>query len=61
MFEVAKAALPFFFLVVAAVAVIWIFPKLVTFLPSRCSSSAEAAQPNTMRRARRRFHPGVAA
>ena len=35
MFEVAKAALPFFFLMVAAVALIWIFPELVTFLPSR--------------------------
>jgi C4-dicarboxylate transporter, DctM subunit len=35
MFEVAKAALPFFFLMVAAVALIWLFPELVTFLPSR--------------------------
>jgi tripartite ATP-independent transporter DctM subunit len=35
MFEVAKAALPFFFLMVAAVALIWLFPEIVTFLPSR--------------------------
>ncbi len=35
MFDVAKAALPFFFLMVAAVALIWFFPELVTFLPSR--------------------------
>ena len=35
MFEVAKAALPFFFLMVAAVALIWLFPELVTYLPSR--------------------------
>src|SRR5882724_4970082 len=35
MFEVAKASLPFFFLMVVAVALIWIFPELVTFLPSR--------------------------
>ena len=35
MFDVAKAALPFFFLMVAAVALIWFFPGLVTFLPSR--------------------------
>ena len=35
MFEVARASLPFFFLMVAAVALIWIFPELVTFLPSR--------------------------
>src|SRR5258708_5264990 len=35
MFAVAKASLPFFFLMVAAVALIWIFPGLVTFLPSR--------------------------
>jgi tripartite ATP-independent transporter DctM subunit len=35
MFAVAKAALPFFFLMVAAVALIWFFPELVTYLPSR--------------------------
>jgi TRAP-type C4-dicarboxylate transport system permease large subunit len=35
MFEVARAALPFFFLMVAAVALIWFFPELVTYLPSR--------------------------
>jgi C4-dicarboxylate transporter, DctM subunit len=35
MFSVAKAALPFFFLMVAAVALIWFFPALVTYLPSR--------------------------
>jgi tripartite ATP-independent transporter DctM subunit len=35
MFEVARAALPFFFLMVAAVALIWLFPGLVTYLPSR--------------------------
>jgi len=35
MFEVARAALPFFFLMVAAVALIWFFPELVTFLPGR--------------------------
>jgi len=35
MFEVARAALPFFFLMVAAVALIWFFPGLVTYLPGR--------------------------
>ncbi len=35
MFEVARAALPFFFLMVAAVALIWFFPGVVTYLPGR--------------------------
>jgi C4-dicarboxylate transporter, DctM subunit len=35
MFEVARASLPFFFLMVAAVAIIWFFPEIVTYLPSR--------------------------
>jgi tripartite ATP-independent transporter DctM subunit len=35
MFVVARAALPFFFLMVAAVALIWFFPGLVTYLPGR--------------------------
>jgi tripartite ATP-independent transporter DctM subunit len=35
MFYVARASLPFFFLMVAAVAIIWIFPQVVTFLPGR--------------------------
>src|SRR5438105_10388163 len=35
MFEVAKASLPFFFLMVVAVVLIWRFPARVSFLPSR--------------------------
>jgi tripartite ATP-independent transporter DctM subunit len=35
MFYVARASLPFFFLMVAAVAIIWIFPEIVTFLPGK--------------------------
>jgi C4-dicarboxylate transporter DctM subunit len=35
MFYIARAALPFFFLMIAAVALIWIFPEIVTFLPSK--------------------------
>ncbi len=35
MFAIARAALPFFFLMVAAVALIWAFPQIVTFLPSK--------------------------
>jgi len=34
-FSIGKHALPFFFLMVAAVAIIWIFPDMVTFLPQR--------------------------
>ena len=34
-FSVGKYALPFFFLMVAAVAIIWIFPEIVTYLPQR--------------------------
>ena len=35
MFYVARAALPFFFLMVVAVALIWVFPEVVTFLPGK--------------------------
>jgi tripartite ATP-independent transporter DctM subunit len=35
MFYIARAALPFFFLMIAAVALIWVFPEIVTFLPSK--------------------------
>jgi len=35
MFYVARASLPFFFLMVAAVLVIWEFPQIVTYLPGR--------------------------
>jgi len=35
MFYVARASLPFFFLMVAAVFVIWEFPQIVTYLPGR--------------------------
>ena len=35
MFYVARAAIPFFLLMVAAVALIWIFPQTVTFLPGK--------------------------
>jgi len=34
-FSVGKHALPFFLLMVAAVAIIWIFPDMVTYLPQR--------------------------
>ena len=35
MFQIARAALPFFVLMVVAVALIWIFPGLVSYLPGR--------------------------
>jgi C4-dicarboxylate transporter DctM subunit len=35
MFYVARASLPFFFLMVLAVAIIWEFPQIVTYLPGR--------------------------
>ena len=35
MFYVARAALPFFFLMALAVAIIWIFPEIVYYLPSK--------------------------
>jgi len=35
MFYVARATLPFFMLMVIAVALLWIFPEIVTFLPSK--------------------------
>src|SRR5712691_11113993 len=35
MFYVARASLPFFFLMILAVLVIWEFPQIVTFLPGR--------------------------
>jgi TRAP-type C4-dicarboxylate transport system permease large subunit len=35
MFYVARASLPFFFLMVLAVFVIWEFPQVVTYLPGR--------------------------
>jgi len=34
-FSVGKAALPFFLLLAVAVAIIWIFPEIVTYLPRR--------------------------
>jgi len=34
-FTVGKAALPFFLLLAVAVAIIWIFPEIVTYLPRR--------------------------
>ncbi len=35
MFYVAKATFPFFALMVIAVAMLWVFPEIVTFLPSK--------------------------
>jgi C4-dicarboxylate transporter DctM subunit len=35
MFYVARAALPFFFLMTLAVALIWIFPEIVYYLPGK--------------------------
>jgi len=35
MFYVARAALPFFFLMIVAVALIWMFPEIVTYLPGK--------------------------
>ncbi len=35
MFYVARATLPFFFLMVLAVVLIWVFPEIVTYLPSK--------------------------
>ena len=35
MFHVARAALPFFLLMTVAVAVIWIFPEIVFYLPAK--------------------------
>jgi tripartite ATP-independent transporter DctM subunit len=35
MFYVARASLPFFVLMVVAVALIWIFPEIVSYLPSK--------------------------
>jgi C4-dicarboxylate transporter, DctM subunit len=35
MFHIARAALPFFFLMVLAVALIWVFPAIVTYLPGK--------------------------
>ena len=35
MFYVARASLPFFMLMVVAVALIWAFPQIVTFLPAQ--------------------------
>ena len=32
---IAKVTLPFFFLMIAAVALIWLFPQIVTFLPEQ--------------------------
>ena len=34
-FSIGKYSLPFFFLMVVAVAVIWIFPEIVTYLPQQ--------------------------
>jgi tripartite ATP-independent transporter DctM subunit len=35
MFTVARASMPFFFLMVLAVGIIWAFPQIVTFLPAQ--------------------------
>jgi TRAP-type C4-dicarboxylate transport system permease large subunit len=35
MFYIARASLPFFFLMVVAVALIWVFPQIVTVLPAQ--------------------------
>ncbi|HYA46925.1 MAG TPA: TRAP transporter large permease subunit, partial [Burkholderiales bacterium] len=35
MFYVARASLPFFFLMVVAVFLIWEFPQIATYLPGR--------------------------
>ena len=35
MFYVARATLPFFFLMVVAVALIWFVPDIVTYLPGK--------------------------
>ena len=35
MFYIARASLPFFLLLMLAVALIWLFPQIVTFLPSQ--------------------------
>jgi TRAP-type C4-dicarboxylate transport system permease large subunit len=35
MFYVARASLPFFLLMAVAVALIWIFPEIVSYLPSK--------------------------
>jgi len=35
MFYVARASIPFFVLMVAAVALIWVFPQIVTYLPGK--------------------------
>jgi TRAP-type C4-dicarboxylate transport system permease large subunit len=35
MFYVAKTALPFFALMVLAVVLIWVFPEIVSYLPSK--------------------------
>jgi len=35
MFYVARAALPFFLLLVLSVTLIWVFPEIVTYLPSK--------------------------
>ena len=32
---VAKASLPFFFILTLAVAIVWIFPEIVSYLPSK--------------------------
>ncbi len=34
-FTVAKAAFPFFMLMIAAVLIVWIFPEIVSYLPSK--------------------------
>jgi TRAP-type C4-dicarboxylate transport system permease large subunit len=35
---IAKVTLPFFFLMVAAVALIYVFPQIVTWLPAQMRS-----------------------
>ena len=35
MFYIARASLPFFLLLLVAVALIWAFPQIVTFLPAQ--------------------------
>ena len=36
--HVAKSAMPFFFLLLAAVALISVFPEIVTFLPNQMAA-----------------------
>jgi TRAP-type C4-dicarboxylate transport system permease large subunit len=41
MFYIARASLPFFLLMVVAVALIWVFPQIVTVLPAQMFNLAK--------------------